>query len=153
MDENCWSRSQSKKRMGKRKAKIRHMLEDWEDFTWLIQMTKNIQKISKTQEVNWKNLWRQPCYVKGWLNSVQASSKRMHSRRLAMKKSSKQCVVVLWNPMNPRDSEQNLCSPKCMKIVLTVKGFTSMSHFQFGTRVSSCATGDEDSGCKSCRGP
>ena len=30
-------------------------------------------------------------------------------------------MVVLWNLINPQDSEQNLCNPKCMKITLLEK--------------------------------
>ena len=41
---------------------------------------------------------------------------------MAMKRSSKQRVIVLWNLLNPRDSEQNLCSLGTMRITLQVKG-------------------------------
>ena len=42
----------------------------------------------------------------------------MQSRRLALNKSSKQCMLEQWNPMNLLDSEQNLCSPKFMNVAL-----------------------------------
>ena len=52
---------------------------------------------------------------------IQASWKRAQSRRLAMKKSLKQCLIVLWNLMNLWDNEQNLCSLKTVRITLQVK--------------------------------
>ena len=61
----------------------------------------------KTQEENWEDVWHQPCHVRGWTNSIWASWKRMQSRRLVMWRSSRQYMVVWWNLMNLRDSEQN----------------------------------------------
>ena len=52
---------------------------------------------------------------------IQASWKRPQSRRLAMKKSLKQCLILLWNLMNLWDNEQNLCSLKTVRITLQVK--------------------------------
>ena len=53
---------------------------------------------------------------------------RMWCKIMAMKRSSKQCVIVLWNLLNPRDSEQNLCSLGTMDHIAG-KGFTSMTHY------------------------
>ena len=66
------------------------------------------------------------------------------------KRSSKQCMVEKWNLMNPRDSEQNLCSPKFIKTAFAGKGVYLMTHYN-GAQVCSDATSDEDSGGKSCR--
>ena len=43
------------------------------------------------------------------------------SRKMAMRRSSKQCMVVWWNPTSLRDREQNLCNPKHMKSALLGK--------------------------------
>ena len=96
------------------------MFESWEGFTLSIRMTESTRKFSKTQGENWKNLRHQPCSASG-TNSIPASWKRMQSRRLEMRRDSKQCMVAWWNPTNLRDSEQNLCNPKHMKIALLGK--------------------------------
>ena len=46
-----------------------------------------------------------------------------------MKRSSKQCMIVLWNLMKPRDSERNLCSPKNHEDHIASEGFISMSQY------------------------
>ena len=51
MDENWWSRSESKNRNGQKRNQNLTMLENWEEFILSIQM----------QEENWKDLWLQPC--------------------------------------------------------------------------------------------
>ena len=80
----------------------------------LNQMKENIQKLSRTQEEHWKDLWYQPCRARGWF--ILVSRKWWQSQRLEMTRDPKQCMVEKWNLMNPRDSEQNLCSPKFTKI-------------------------------------
>ena len=39
-------------------------LEDWEEFTSLILMTKITKKLSKMRGANWKDLWHQLCFAK-----------------------------------------------------------------------------------------
>ena len=51
-----------------------------------------------------------------------ASRECLHNRRLHPRRLQKRFVVVLWNLMNLRDDEQNLRSPKTMRIKLQVKG-------------------------------
>ena len=70
---------------------------------------------------NLKDLWLPRCRVK----DSQASRKRMQRRRLAMKRSSKQCMVAWWNLTSLRGSEQNFCSPEHMKIALLGKDLRS----------------------------
>ena len=46
-----------------------------------------IQKFSKTQEANWKDLWHQPCHARGRTSSIQVSRKWCST--MAKKRSSK----------------------------------------------------------------
>ena len=131
-----------KNRNGKKENRSSTMLEDWGEFILLIQTTEKTQKFSTTQEENWKDLWLPRCRVK----DSQASWKRMQSRRLAMKRSSNKCMIVLLN-LNLRDKEQNLCSPNTMRVTLQVKDYFDDT-LQFGAQVYSDATSDENSGCK-----
>ena len=126
-----------KNKNGRRKNQGLTMLERWGEFTLSIQMIKNIRKFSKTLERKWKDQWHQPCPASG-TNSILASWKRMQSRRLAMKASSRQCMVAQWNPTNLRDREQNLCSPKLMRIVLQVKGLLRWHIIIWCTSSSHC---------------
>ena len=79
---------------------------------------------------------------------IQASRKRAQSRRWDMKRSSKKCVITMWNLLNVRDNEQNLCSLK--------KTWRShckwRMYFQYTLQccaeIYSDATSDEDSGCQ-----
>ena len=87
-----------------------------------------------------------------WKRHSQASWKRMQSRRLAMKRSLKRCLIVQWNLMNPRDSEQNLCSPETMRITMQVKDLLLWHITIWCTSLFFNATSDENFGCKSCCG-
>ena len=49
---------------GKTRSKNSTMLEDWEEFTLLILMTKITKKLSKMRGEYWKDLWRHPCRAK-----------------------------------------------------------------------------------------
>ena len=137
-----------KNRNGQKRNRSSTMLEDWEEFIYWSRRQRILRNSQRCEGKIGKTHGLPRCRVK----DIQASWKRVQSRRLAMKMSSKQCMIVLWNLMNLRDNEQNLCSLKTMRITLQVKGFTSDDTLQFGAQVYSDATSDENSGCKSCRG-
>ena len=59
----------------------------------------------------------------------------------------KRFTVVRWNPMNPRDKERNLRSPKIMKVRIQFD-----DPLQFGAQDYADASGDENSGCESSSG-
>ena len=65
------------------------MLEDWEEFTLSIQMTKSTKKFSKMRGENWKDLWLQPCRAK----DNRASRKWLRSQNLDARRVPKQCVL------------------------------------------------------------
>ena len=48
--------------------------------------------------------------------------------------------------------ESSLLTKKKIKIAFAGKGFTSMTHYNFGSHIYSYASSNEDSGCKSCIG-
>ena len=81
----------------------------------------------KTHEEHWKG--QQPCQARWWTNNILVSRMRVQSQRLASKKISKPCMVVKWNLMNVRDSEQNLCSQKIHQDRTAGQGFISMTHY------------------------
>ena len=75
------SRSESRKTgLCKRKAEARQCSETEREFTLSIQMTKNTEKLSKTQGENWKDVWPPSCLAKEKLQI--ASRKCLHNRRL-----------------------------------------------------------------------
>ena len=140
-----------KSRNGRKRNRSLTMLESWEGFTSSIQMTKSIQKLSKTQEENCKDLWHQPCSVRRWTNSIPSWWKRMQNRRLAIEKSSKQCIILWWNLMNPQDKVLNLPSLKTKKIALLGKD-SPPSHITSCCISSSRCHKRWRFRCKGCRG-
>ena len=91
------------------------MLENWEEFTSLIQMTENMQKFSKTQEEHWKDPWHQPCRAKGWFIQVSRKS----CKAMAMRRSSNQCMVDWWNLFgSTRQRAESSAVLKFVKIAL-----------------------------------
>ena len=57
-------------------------------------------------------------------------NKQGQHRRLAMKRSSEQCMIVLWNLMNLRHNEQNFYSLKTIKNHNASKGVTAVTHYK-----------------------
>ena len=108
-----------KNKNGQKKSQNLTMLEKLRGIYLLIQVTKSIQKFSKTQEENWKDLLHQPCLARGRTSSIVVSPKWY--KTMAKQRSSKQCEVILWNLMSLLDIEQNLCCSKCLKIALPEK--------------------------------
>ena len=104
-------------RNGQMKNRRSTMLEEWEEFTLSIQMTKSTNKFSRMRGENWKDLWLQPCRAK----DSRASRKLLQSRKSHPRRVPKQCTVVQWNLMNPWDNLQNLRTPHTMKITLHAK--------------------------------
>ena len=49
---------------GKTRRQNSTLLEDWEEFTSLILMTRITKKLFKVRGENWKDLWQQPCRAK-----------------------------------------------------------------------------------------
>ena len=97
----------------------------------LIQTTENTQKFPKTQEENWKDLWLPGCLVK----DSQASRKRMHSRRLAMKRSVKQCMIAKWNLIESTRQRAESWQSRNHQDHIVEKEFTCMTQLQFGAEV------------------
>ena len=102
-------------------------------------MTKSVQKLSKTQEENWKDLWHQPCPVRGWTNQKNGHEKEFKTvydcsgtPRIYEATSGNFAVQISWRS-------------HCRKRIY----FDDT--LQFGAKVYSDATSDEDSGCKSYR--
>ena len=118
------AQNRKKQEWAKEKTEARQYAKTERNLFYWSRGQRILRNSLKMQE-NWKDLWLPRCRVK----DSQASRKRMQRRRLAMKRSSKQCMVVWWNLTSPRGSEQNLCSPKHMKIALLEKGFTFMKHY------------------------
>ena len=88
-------------------AKKKPTLEDWEEFTLSVQMTKSTKKLSNMRGESWIDLWLQPCRAKDY---PVASRKWLRSWKLHPI-IPKQYMVVWWNLMNPRRNERNLRSP------------------------------------------
>ena len=81
------------------------MLEKWKDFTLLIQMSENLRKFFKRKKKTWKachQIARRIC---------------LRSPKFASEKNSKTVYGWKVDLMNLRDSEQNLRSPKTMRIM------------------------------------
>ena len=55
-------------------------------------MTKNIQKFSKTQEENWKDLWRQPCPASEKTEKSRANRKLFWKR----KETTSESTLLHW---------------------------------------------------------
>ena len=100
------------------------MLEDCEEFTLAIQMTKSTKKFSRMRGENWKKLWLQPCLPKG----KRASRKLLQSCTVHPRRILKQCMVEKCSLMNPQGNEWNLLRLKNHEDHIAGKGFTSMSH-------------------------
>ena len=136
-----------KNKIGQKKSKNLTMLENWEDFILLTQMTENIQKFSKTQE-NKKDPWHQPCHAK------DGSSQNHESDAEQWQSKGFQNNVWLYSGIliNPQGNEWNVLYSQNMKIALQEMDFF------FDTLPFVCSkfipdgTSDEDSGCKSCSG-
>ena len=144
------AQNREKTGMGKRKAEARQCSKTERNLFYWSRWQRILRNSQKMQGENWKDLWLPRCRVK-W--QAQASWKRAQSRRLAMKRSSKQCMIVLWNLMNLRDNEQNFCSLwETTRITLQVKGFTSMTHTIWCTSLFRCHKRWKFRMQKGCRG-
>ena len=72
-----------KNKNGQKKKQSTTTLEEWDEFTLSIQMTKSTKKFSrKMRRENWKDLWLQPCRAK----DNRASRKWLQSRKLHPKR-------------------------------------------------------------------
>ena len=63
-----------------------------------------------------------------------------------------QNMTEKWDLMNPQGNEWNPLYLKNHEVHIAGKGYTSMTHYNYGSHFYSYATSDENSGCKSCSG-
>ena len=111
------------------------MLDDWEEFTLLIRMTKNARKPFKMRGENWKGPWTRPCRAKRRFILAPGNWERnwMHLTRF-----QKQSMVVSWNLMNPQGNEWNLPYVKDTKMTLQAKVSLRWSSTIWFTNLSPC---------------
>ena len=81
-----------KNKNGKTRSQNSILLDDREEFTLLILMTKITKKLSQMLGENWKDLWQRPCRAKGKLK--QAPRRWLQSRKWHSKRFPKRCVAV-----------------------------------------------------------
>ena len=91
-------------------------------------MTKSIQKLSKTKEESWKDLWHQPCHARGWTNSnpsiVKANAEPQSSNEKEFKTMS---FGMVESRESTRQRAESLRS-KTHEDRIVCKSFTSMTH-------------------------
>ena len=131
--------------MGKRETEARQCSKT-EQFTLLIQATKNAQKCSKMHGENWRDLWQQPCRAK---EKIGPATRKWLRGKLRPERSQKLFMVVQWNLLNPQGNEWNLLYPQRRSQCRQRIYFDAS---QFVAQVHCCASSDENSGCKNCRG-
>ena len=73
-------------RNGQKKNWSSTMLGKWKELTLSIHMTKNTKKFSRMRRENWRDLWDQPCHVKGHL---RASGQVVAKVEIASEKNSR----------------------------------------------------------------
>ena len=89
------------------------ILEDWQEFTSLILMTKITKKLSKMWGENWKDLFCKMVHT--GITKVAAK------QEIASQKIPKRFMVEKWNLMNAQGHEWNLLDSQYMKIALQAK--------------------------------
>ena len=129
-----------KNRNGQKKSQNFTMLEDWEEFTSSIQMTKSTKKFSKMrgEKLGRPMAPAMPCKRQSSITKVVAKleiGSEMNSKTVYG------CIVESHG-----STRQRVRSPKNHEDHIAGKGFTSMSHF--GAQVHPDATSNENSRCK-----
>ena len=147
MDENWWSRSESRKnKNGRTRGQNSTMLED-RGIYWLILMTKITKKLSKLRGENWKELWHQLCLAKGklqlaprkWLQSMKLHPQRFQNDLWLLS-------GVSWL----HSATSGIFSVHKTWRSHSRQRFHFVEPLQFGSQICSYATSDENSGCKGC---
>ena len=132
MDENLWSRPESRKQERKNEKPKLDNARSLRGISLLILITKITKTLWKMRGEIWKDLWQQPCRAKGKLGL--APRRWLPTRKLHPKRCPKWFVVEKWNVMNLQGNEWNLLHSQNMKIALQAKvslrwpitiGFTS----------------------------
>ena len=106
-----------KNKNGNTRSQISAILEDWEESTFLIRMTKNSRKPLNMRGENWKGLWTQPCRAKRRFTRATGNWLR---KWLHLTKFQRPPMVVWWSPTKPQGNEWNLLYQQNPKIPLQV---------------------------------
>ena len=120
------------------------MLEDWQEFTSLILMTK----ITKKLKMRVAKLERPLAATMPCTRKAQSGTTKVVAKQEVASQKIPKTIYGCIGEFHESTRQRVESPPTKHEDHIAGKGFTSMSHYNLGTQICSYASSNEDSGCK-----